>query len=297
MWVILTLFSSLFLGTYDLLRKASLKENAVIPVLYLGSATSALFFGVLVVLSEVGIIPSESFFNVPSITPTEHLRFFIKSMIVGSSWFLSYYSLKHLPITIVIPIRATGPFWTVFGALIVFGERFSLFQWLGIVTVMVFFYIFSLAGRNEGVDFKRNKWIFAIVGATILGSISGMYDKYLMLHHHHVAVQAWFSIYMVVVFLPFLLFIWYPKRKITTRFEWRWVVPLIGVTLTVADYLYFWALSDSDSLIGVVSVLRRSSVVISFVLGAIIFKEGNIKRKALALFGILAGIVLILIGT
>ncbi|MCG8700145.1 MAG: DMT family transporter, partial [Bacteroidales bacterium] len=171
------------------------------------------------------------------------------------------------------------------------------FQWLGIVTVMVFFYIFSLAGRNEGVDFKRNKWIFAIVGATILGSISGMYDKYLMLHHHHVAVQAWFSIYMVVVFLPFLLFIWYPKRKITTRFEWRWVVPLIGVTLTVADYLYFWALSDSDSLIGVVSVLRRSSVVISFVLGAIIFKEGNIKRKALALFGILAGIVLILIGT
>lgn len=296
MWIILTLFSSIFLGAYDLLRKASLKENAVIPVLFLGSASASLFFSVLVGLSRMEIISNDSFFYVVSATPKEHLMYFLKSVIVGSSWVASYFALKHLPITIVIPIRATGPFWTIIGALLIYQERFNSYQWVGIVLVMAFFYYFSLAGQKEGVDFRRNKWIFLIILATILGSISSMYDKFLMARYDRVAVQAWFSIYMLIVFFPFVAFMWYPTRKQTTKFQWRLAIPLIGLTLTVADYFYFFALSDPDSLIGIVSVLRRSSVIMSFVLGAIIFKEVNLKRKAIALIGITIGIVFILVG-
>lgn len=297
MWILLTILSSLFLGGYDILKKASLKENAVIPVLYIGSASSALFFGVLVILSHIRILEPGDFLFVPDITPKEHIMFFLKSIIVGSSWFFAYFALKHLPITIVLPIRATGPFWTIIGGLILFHERFSIMQWLGIVTVMTFFYIFSLAGKKEGINFKNNKWIFSIILATILGAISGLYDKFLLSWHHRMAVQAWFAIYMLVVFLPFLMFMWFPKRKSTTPFQWRWAIPMIGVFLTIADYLYFYALSYQESLIGIVSVLRRSSVAFSFVLGAIIFREVNLKRKALALTGILVGVILILLGS
>jgi transporter family protein len=72
---------------------------------------------------------------------------------------------------------------------------------------------------------------------------------------------------------------------------------LIGITLTVADFIYFWALSQDGSLISIISTVRRGSVIVSFSLGAIIFKEKNIKIKALILAGILAGIGLIIWGS
>jgi drug/metabolite transporter (DMT)-like permease len=297
MWLLLAIGSSFLLGFYDLLKKSSLKDNAFIPVLFFATFTGASLFGVLVILSRVGYIYPEAILFVPKATLQEHVFFFLKSIIVGSSWFLAYMALSKLPITIVVPIRATGPFWTVIGAMVIFGERFTPLQWGGIVVVLTFFYIFSLAGKKEGVRFIRNKWIYAIIGATIIGAISGLFDKFLLQNYNRMAVQAWFSIYMVIVLFPFMMFMWFPKRQKLPRFKWRYTIPAIGIVLSAADFLYFYALSDPDSLIGVVSVIRRGSVIIAFTLGAIIFKEGNIKRKALALMGIVFGIILIIIGT
>jgi bacterial/archaeal transporter family protein len=297
MWLFLAIFSSIFLGFYDIFKKSSLKQNAFIPVLFFATATGTLLFGGIVVFSILEIIPETNLFYVPQVSIHQHLLFFLKAVIVGLSWFLSYMALSKLPITIVVPIRATGPFWVLIGAVIIFDEKFSILQWLGIVVVLTFFYIFSLAGKKEGINFFRNKWIFAIIGGTLIGAISGLYDKHLLLHYNRMAVQAWFSIYMILVMLPFLLFMWYPKRKLAPKFQWRYTIPIIGIVLSVADFLYFYALSDSDSLIGIVALVRRGSVIISFGLGALIFKEGNVRSKALALVGILTGIVLLVLGS
>lgn len=297
MWIFLGLVSCFFLGFYDIAKKTSLKENAVIPVLFFASLTSAIIFIPIISLSYIELIPQDSIIFVPKIDFNTHLQVFLKSIIVGSSWFFSYIALKHLPITIVTPIRATGPFWTLIGAVLIYEENFSTWQWAGIITVLGFFYFFSLAGNKEGISFKRNKRVYFIILATIIGACSGLYDKFLITNYPRMAVQAWFSIYMVPVFLPFLLFIWYPQRKTKQKFEWRYSIPIIGILLTIADFAYFYALSYEDSLIGIISVLRRTSVVIAFVGGAIIFKEINIKRKAIALTGILIGVLFIVLGS
>ena len=297
MWLFLAVFSSLFLGVYDILKKSSLKQNAFIPVLFLATSTGAILFGVLVLLSHFSILSESNLLFIPDVPIEQHGLFFLKAIIVGSSWFLSYMALSQLPITIVVPIRATGPFWVLIGALILFDERFTPIQWAGILIVLIFFYIFSIAGKKEGISFLRNKWIFAIIGGTIFGALSGLYDKHLLMHYNRMAVQAWFSIYMVVIFLPFLLILWYPKRRDTKPFIWRWTIPAIGVVLSIADFLYFYALSDPDSLIGIVSLVRRGSVIISFSLGAVLFQEGNVKRKLFALTGILLGIILLVVGS
>ncbi len=297
MWIALGLISCLFLGFYDIVKKASLKDNAVIPVLFLASSTGAVLFTPFIIASWAGWIEPGHLLYVPAVGGTLHGLIFLKSMLVGSSWIFAYYALKHLPITIVTPIRATGPVWTLFGALILFSERYNIWQWAGIMTVLTFFYIFSLAGRKEGISFMRNKWILYIALATLLGSISTLYDKYLITHYDRMAVQAWFSVYMIPVFLPFLLGMWYPRRKSITPFEWRWTIPVIGILLSLADFAYFYALSYDDALITILSVLRRTSVVVSFAFGALIFKEGNLKHKALALLGILAGVLLIVLGS
>lgn len=298
MWAIFGLASAMFLGFYDILKKQSLNENAVIPVLFFSTlASSIIFIPILIVSRTTPEFITKLGFFVPELSVSEHLQVVLKSAIVVSSWVLSFFALKHLPITIVTPIRATGPLWTLLGALIIFHEKLNAFQWLGILITLLFFYLFSTAGKLEGIQFKKNKWIFFIIGATILGAVSGLYDKYILSRIDRIAVQCWFSFYQVLVLLPFVLLNEKIRKRKNIRFQWRWTIPFIGVFLVIADYLYFYALSNEDALISVISALRRGSVVVTFLIGGFLFREKNLKRKGLFLLGILAGIVLLTLGT
>jgi len=297
MWIFYGLFSAIFLGVYDVTRKKVLKDNPVIPVLFLASFTGALIFLPFILLSRTGLLDSGNILYIPSANYREHLLALYKSILVGSSWFLAYNALSRLPLTIVVPIRSTDPLWTLFGALILYSERFTPVQWIGIITVLCFFYYFTLAGRKEGIDFFRNKWIFAAIGATLLGAASSLYDKYLFNQYNRMFMQAWYSIYMVPVLLPFVLFVWYPRRSVLPGFSWSLFIHLIGIILVISDFLYFYALSTGGSSIAILSVLRRSSVIISFISGAVFFGERNLKHKGLALLGIFIGVVLIILGT
>lgn len=135
-----------------------------------------------------------------------------------------------------------------------------------------------------------------MVISTMIGSISALYDKYLITFIDRMAIQAWYMLYMIPIMFSVFITMWYPKRAQLAPFEWRKTIPLIGITLAVADFIYFKALSTEGALIAIVSTIRRSSVIVSFALGAILFNEKNIKVKALLLIGILAGIILIVLG-
>jgi transporter family protein len=298
MWIILGLISSFFLGVYDVSKKWSLNENAVIPVLFFATLTGMLIFAPFLVVSYLAPGSSvEQFWYIPSQTPTAHLHFFLKAIIVGTSWILAYFALKNLPITIVTPIRASSPIWTLIGAVIIFDEQFTTTQWTGIFITIGFYYLFALIGRKEGIHFTKNPWIYLIILATIIGAGSSLYDKYLIARYDRLAVQAWFSVYLVVYYLPIILFLWYPKRHTTTPFRWRYSILLIAIFLILADFAYFYALSYTDSLVAIIAALRRSSVVVSFILGALIFKDQNLRAKWWVLLGILLGVFLIYWGS
>lgn len=294
MWAIFGLLSAVFLGVYDIFKKASLNENAVIPVLFFATLTSAVIFIPVVIISSVQPeILQKIGLYAPPITFIEHLQVLLKAVLVISSWLLAFFALKNLPISIYSPIRATSPLWTLVGAIIIFQESLNLLQWIGITLTLGFFFLFSTAGKREGIKFEKNKWVFFIVAATILAAASGLYDKYIIRRIDRIAVQAYFSFYQVAVMLPVLLLLWYPKRKNTTTFHWHWAIPAIGLSLVFADYFYFYALSFEGSMISIIAALRRSSVIIAFTLGALLFKEENLKRKGIYLVGILAGILMI----
>jgi bacterial/archaeal transporter family protein len=298
MWAFAGLVSAVFLGIYDIFKKTSLNENAVIPVLFFSTLTSTLIFLPVVLGSYFS---PEIFIQIglfaPTLSFTGHLQILLKSAIVVSSWILAFFALKHLPLTIFAPIRSTGPFWTLIGALLIFHEKLNTLQWIGVTLTLLFFYLFSTAGKLEGIEFRKNKWILFIVFGTILGAVSSLYDKFIIARIDRIAVQAWFSFYQVALLLPVLGIFWYPNRKNTTRFQWRWTIPLIGMTLVIADFLYFYALSIEGSMISMVSALRRSSVLVTFSFGALLFREQNLKKKALYLLGILTGILLITLGS
>jgi transporter family protein len=296
MWVFYASISALFLGLYDICKKQSVHNNAVIPVLFWASSTSGIIFTILLFFSRYVPEFRDTILYIPETSVKGHLFFMLKAIIVGASWIFAYLALKHLPITIVTPIRSTSPLWTLFGALLIYNEKPGNNQWIGICITLFFFYLFSIAGKLEGIHFRTNKWIGFIILATIIGAASGLYDKYLVQHYNRLAIQAWSSVYMIGVYLPFLLFWWRHKRNKTSIFTWRYTIPLIGILLSVADFAYFYSLSHPDALIAVIAVVRRASVVISFTLGGFIFKDQQIGLKAIFMLGIVVGVLFLILG-
>ncbi|OHB51847.1 MAG: hypothetical protein A2Y12_13965 [Planctomycetes bacterium GWF2_42_9] len=296
MWLYLGLFSALFLGFYDISKKHSLKQNAVLPVLLYSSLTATLIFIPVIVLSYThpNLLAGKGLYIPPITTFSGHWHLFLKSLIVYAAWLLSYTALKHLPISIATPIGASTPLWTLLGAVLIFHEQPNSLQYIGLGLMIASYYFYSIIGSKEGIRFAGDKWVAFIFAATIIGTMSGLYDKYLIqtLKYHPLTVQAWFFVYLVALFAPTLLISNFTGPKIP--FKWRWSIPLIGIFLIVADYAYFKALTYQGSLIAMLATLRCSCVVISFLGGILLFKELRPMYKAFALTGVLVGVFLIL---
>jgi drug/metabolite transporter (DMT)-like permease len=298
-WIVLSIFSALLLGFYDLAKKHALRDNAVLPVLFFGIVTSAVVWLPFVLWSHIApeTYPSARFLVTP-LAGHEHVLLFLKSALVAASWVFGYFALKNLPLSIAGPIRATGPLWTILLAVLLMGETPSAWQWVGISVVLGAFYAFSFVGKLEGIHFTRNKWIGYMIAATLFGACSAIYDKYLLqtVLIEPATVQAWFSLYLVVVMLPFYL-LWLRGTWPRGQFEWRWSIPLIGLLLLSADFLYFTAIAQEGALISVISPIRRAAVVVTFLGGIYLHKEVNFRPKLYCIIALLIGIVLLKMGT
>lgn len=298
MWLLLAFLSAALLGFYDVFKKKSLKDNAVLPVLGLNTLFSSLIFLPFILISACKPDWLQgSMFYVPAAGWEVHRFILVKSFIVLSSWVLGYFGMKHLPLTIVGPINATRPVMTLVGAMLVFGERLNLYQWVGVTLAIVSFFMLSRSGRKEGIDFRHNKWIFCIVLAAFLGAVSGLYDKFLMARFDRMVVQSWYNIYQLFIMGSVLMLLWWPKRKTTTPFRWDWCIICISIFLSAADFVYFYVLSLPGSMISIVSMVRRGSVIVSFLCAAMLFREKNLKSKVVDLVLVMIGMFFLYLGS
>lgn len=296
-WIVATLLSAFFLGFYDLCTKHAVRMNAVTPVFFFSTLTGALVWLTLLATNVIhpGWLPA-SLVTDP-LTWKQHLRLLLKSAIVASSWIGTYYALKHLPLSLGSPIRATSPLLTLFGAIVFLGERPTPLEIVGILTTLVSFVGLSVIGTKEGIHFHRNKWFWFLIMGNLFGAASSLYDKYLLgtLHFSVPTVQCWFSVYSVMLFAPFTLG-WKLNLWPRNKFQWRWSIPFIALFLLVADYFYFWALRHPDALVAVVMSLRRANTLVAFAGGLLLFKELNGWKKLPAVIGILTGVILTIAG-
>ncbi len=287
MWLLLSFLSATLLGFYDVFKKLSLRDNAVMPVLFLNTLFSTLVF-LPVIISTA-----------PDFCWEQQRLIVLKSAIVLASWIFGYLGIKNLPITIVGPINATRPVWVLVGALLMFGERLNLWQWSGVILTVTSVYLLSRSGRREGIRFAHNRWIYHVILAAILGAISALYDKYLMAPLGQGAgidrwlVQSWDNLYQML----FMGIVLLTQRHFSRRFHWHWAILCISIFLSAADYAYFQALSLDDALISVVSMIRRGSVLVSFCFGAMVFHEKNLRSKAFDLALVFISMLLLYLGS
>ncbi len=297
MWVLLAFMSAALLGCYDFFKKVSLKENSVLAVLFLNTLFSTLLFTPFIILSRAGVITQGQLY-VPVIDAETHLLLLLKAVIVLSSWLCGYIGIKHLPITIVSPIQSTRPVLVLLGALFLFGETLNVWQWVGVLIAMLSVFLLSRSGKREGIDFVNNRWVAFVALAALFGAVSALYDKYLMRSIEPIVVQSWFNVYQCVlmgVTIVVLNAVWPAQRG--RKFVWRWAIPLISLFLGLADFCYFTALAQDDALIAVVSMIRRGSVIVSFLFGALVLHEKNLRSKAFDIFLILVGLFFLYLGS
>lgn len=292
MWILLAVCSALGLGFYDIMKKLSVRDNNVPTVLFLNTLFGTLLMSPVIVmnLAHGGFGLNDTVYG--------HLQIMLKAVIVLSSWILGYFSIKHLPLTIQGPVNASRPVIVLVGALLVFGERLNLLQWLGILLGFVSLFMISRIGAAEGFSFRRSRWLWMSIGATMLGAVSALYDKYLLRSYQPLEVQAWYSFYQFLIMGTVLFALMRSHAgESGGRFVWRWPILLISVFLTVADIAYFYALSLPGSMIAVVSMIRRGSVIVSFFYGVIALGEKDVKAKLIDLSILLVGLLLLVIGS
>ena len=290
MWILFAFVSATLLGFYDVFKKQSLRDNAVLTVLLLNCLFSSIIFLPMLWYAPFGGWEVQKYIV-------------LKAFIVLSSWICGYYAMKHLPLTIVGPVNATRPMLVLIGAMFLFGEYLNLFQWTGVLLALSSFLLLKLGGKKEGIDFMHNRWVFCLVAAALLGACSGLYDKYLMsspenggLGLNRLTVQSYFNFYQLLIMLVVVMLERWKGRP-EAKFQWRWTIPFISLFICAADLAYFYSLSLDDAMISVVSMVRRGSVIVSFMMGAFLFHERNLKSKAVDLVLVLLGMLFLYLGS
>ena len=285
-WLLPILGSAIGLGFYDLCKKHAVRDNSVMPVLFFATLSGAVFF-----LS--GAVVSGQVTDIARCGGMHWWLILLKSLLVGSSWICVYYAMRELPISIASPVRSSAPLWTFIGSLFLFNEFPNLIQAIAMVSIFGGYYLFSVMGKMAGISFRSHRGVHLILLGTLLGAASALYDKYLLgvLHIPRNTVQFWFSVDLVLI----LGAAWQIRRKAFAdgrKFVWRWSIPLTGVLLILADWLYFYALSIPDTRISILSLVRRCSCLVTFAVGVYYFRDLNIRGKALAMLLILIGLLL-----
>ena len=301
MWIILAFCSASLLGLYDVAKKQALKANAVLQVLLLNTLFSSLLFSPVILNSVFDLGWFEGTRFAVTLGDTDaHIAVFIKAVLVLISWICGYFGLKELPLTIAAPIHATRPVMTLVGAMIIFGERLNLTQWAGVLLAVASLFMLSRSGKREGIDFRHNRGVLLVGLAAVTGACCGLYDRHIMHSLEPMFVQSWYVLYQAVLMsitIAILTIFKVKKQGSSDTFHWSWAIPLISLFLSAADVAYLFALSEPDAMISVVSMIRRSSVLVSFSCGALLFHERNLKAKAFDLLLIFIGAILLYIGS
>ena len=325
--------SALCLGFYDVSKKRALQQGDVLTVLAGSVCISALVLCVPLLLSRLSPeMMKDTLFFVPKVDGRGHLLIFVKSCIVLSSWVFAYISVKYLPLSVVSPMQATRPMWTLIGAMLIFGERLNGWQWAGVVCALGSIFLFSLANKphkeirssdrtiedvphtsqptnnsNAGhlnTSNSTRKYYLCLLLAILIGAGSGLYDKYMMRHYDHNAVQVYYTAYQALMMLViWLCNLWktrYASEGTSHSIINRTLllpVACISLFLVLSDYVYMLALSDPSSMIAVVSTIRRGGTIIPFLYGILILREPNAGKKIACLTGVAIGLLCLALGS
>ncbi|MCX7922406.1 MAG: EamA family transporter [Clostridia bacterium] len=283
-WLLMALASGILLGFCDIFKKKALERVEVLNVL----AVYSLFCFIAV---------SFEFNNALNITHKGIFLVLLKTLIMFFNWILGFIAIRNMPISIITPFGTLNPLFSILLGVLVLKERLSLPQILGISIILISYYFISKSSSSEVKGLFKNKFFYLMVGSTLLSAISALIDKIALREINTGQLQFWF--YLIITLLYFVAMIlnrYRQKEKNTEPIRINFYMILMSIFLVLSDRLYFNAINMPLGLISIILPLRRISVLISAIVGGMIFKEKNLKSKFLCICLLLVGIAIIFVG-
>ncbi|ADL52004.1 DMT family transporter [Clostridium cellulovorans] len=281
LWIVMVIVSGILLGFWDVTKKKAFEKNSVVTVLTFYS----LFCFLLV---------SFEFSNAVNIYLDKIFIIFIKTFVVFIAWVLSFSAIKHLPISVITPFDTLNPMFSIIFGIVILSERLSSFQYIGIIIMLISYYFIGKVGSKEVIKIFNNKYFYFMLGSALLNAVSATIDKIALKSINPGQMQFWFTFFMFLFNASTLAYL-RVRGKEKNSIKLDLYIPLMSVLLIISDRLYFTAVNIPSSQISIIMPLRKISIFISVIVGGLIFKEKNLKRKFSYICFLILGIVFLFI--
>lgn len=294
--LLLAFVSALLIGGYEVARKAAVARDSAERMLVTATSAGALALLPAVLLSLLAPrLASELDLTVRWPTLHEHVLLLTKAALVSGVWICAYEAVRHLPISVAAPLRATAPILTLLGAIVLYAERPQPHEWAGMLIILAGYLGFAWLGPKEGIDYLRSPWVALLGFGLILSAASGLYDKYLLQAAKlpPTTLQFWFLAYGAG--LQWALLLARQHGQPSRPFRIEPMALLAGLLLVLADQFYLRALAIPGSMVSLIALVRRASVLVSFTLGGLVFREKLLLQKVAPLTLIVLGLGLLLL--
>lgn len=278
-WILLTIIYAFFVSLDEVFKKKATKINSIYEVL-------TCFTTIALLLT---FIITKDIFNINySFLPL----IFLKSTIVLISWVLALKALDNLQLSVYSIIKTSRIIFSVILSCLFLNEKFNIITLLGITIMIIGLILVNTTTNNDSNKKNSFKIIILFLISCLCSSISAIIDKKILLHITSGQLQFWFLLFLTIYYWIILLT---RKNKINyNNLKKNYWVILVAIFLVLGDRLLFIANKIPSSQVIVMTVLKQLSVIISIILGKIIFKEKNIIKKLLYSLLIIIGVIIII---
>lgn len=279
-WIILTILYAFFVSLDEVLKKKATKINSVYEVL-------ACFTPIALILT---FIITKDIFDI-----NYHFLpiILLKSTVVVIAWVLGLKALDGLQLGTYGIIKTSRIIFSIFLSCIFLNEKMNLITLFGILIIIIGLILVSTTANNDSNKKNSIKLTLLFLISCFCSSISAIMDKKILLHISSGQLQFWFLLFLTFYYWIILLI---KREKINYKILKNnpWIIP-IALCLVIADRLLFMANKISSSQVIIMTIIKQLSIIISIILGKIIFKEKNIIKKLLYASLILFGIVITIV--
>ncbi len=292
-WIAFGILAGIVLGFYDYWTKKAMEGNGVFAVVFwssmFGAAAWLPFFTPLTASSSFHVDIAQTNF-------ADQILILVKGLAMTASWLFAYFSVRELPMSFSGAVRASGPIWTLLGGMVVFGEFLSPIQLTAVFVSVLAYYILSRIGKSEGISALRSLPLAMMLIATILSAMTTVYDKYIvqMIGLASGEIQAWSAIHrFLMAGVVFGFVAW--KQEAVPSLQWSIWIPLTGLSWVIAEWIYFLAIADPAANVTYLSIFRRTSLVVGFLLSVTLIGERNVGKKSIVIALILVSTITLIL--
>ena len=279
-WVLLTTLYSIVIGFYNCTKKKAVKINSVYEIF---AYFSVIAFIITALISK----------NIIALEFKYFAMIILKTILITVSWLIAGYVINKVPISLYAVLMLSKILFSIVLSVLILGERITITTFIGIIIVIIGLILVNYNSNTKEKKEISIKYLILLLFACLLSSMSAILDKKILLYITSGQLQFWFLLFLTIAFWLVLII---KEKKISLKsVKNNYWIPLMAISLVIADRLLFMANEIPESKVSVMTILKQLSTIEIIVLGKIMFKENMIMKKMMCSLLIIIGIIFTLI--